>query len=109
MIASILHGLLSLTAWIIATCGPAIIAVQFWKLAKRVRRGWLVHFLFVPLVLATEWIAVELLSFGSGDNGDGPPGLGLALIPAFLLLMLSVVAYLIALAVSQIQRLRIRA
>lgn len=108
MQVSILYGLLSFAAWIMATCGPATIAVQFWELAKRVRRGWLVHLLFVPLSLVTEWAAVELLFFGAGDDGDGPPGLGVALIPAFLLLILSVVAYLIAVTVSQMQRLRVR-
>lgn len=109
MLVSILYGLLALMAWIVANCGPATIAVQFWKLAKRVRRGCLVHLLFVPFALATEWVAVRLFFFGTGDDGDGPPGLGVALIPAFLLLILSVVVYLIALAVRQVQRRRVRA
>ena len=103
-----LFALLGLVAWITATFGPAIIAVIFWRLAGRVRQSWLVHALFVPCSVLLEWAAVWLVFFANHDEGDGPPGLGIALIPAFLLLALSLFGYSLALGIAQIKRLRHR-
>jgi hypothetical protein len=103
-----IYPYLEFAAWVMTTCGPPAVAVVFWKIAKRVQRSWLIHLIFIPALLTIEWGAIWLLFFAAGDTGDGPPGLGLAILPGLFLVALSVVAYAITLAATQISRVRRR-
>ncbi|HEX4740158.1 MAG TPA: hypothetical protein VH353_02395 [Caulobacteraceae bacterium] len=62
------------------------------------------HLLFAPGLLAGEWALAWLLFFAANDHGDGPPGLGLALIPAILCLVVTLPVYYLGLAVAIIRR-----
>ena len=76
-------------AWVGVTFLPILAAVGAWNLAARLRSGWVVHVLLPPCLLACEWGLVRVLFRALHDHGDGPPGLGFALIPALVILALT--------------------
>ena len=90
---------------VFATSSPILCANLFWWVAKRARHGWLAHLLFVPAIIAAQCGAGELMLFAADEpDMDGPTGW--ATVPAIMLLVLAVVAYFIALAVSLIDKSR---
>ena len=89
---------LAVVAWLGALCSPPVVAILFWKWARRIQTGWLIHLAFVPCLLACQWLFADLLFWASGDTDDGPPGLGLALIPCVGSMLLTIVIYLGCLA-----------
>jgi hypothetical protein len=91
---------LVLGAWLAVTSAPIILALSAWKLAQTVQRSWIVHVLLVPVLLAADWVLSDLLFFAAGDTGDGPPGLGFALLPSLGVLLLTVAVYYIRLSVN---------
>ncbi|TCP65759.1 hypothetical protein C8J43_10984 [Sphingomonas sp. PP-CE-1G-424] len=50
----------------------------------------------------------QIVFFAAYDDGEGPPGLGLALIPPFLVLLLTIGGYALCLMSVAIQALRQR-
>jgi hypothetical protein len=92
-------GLIAVAAWVCMTLAPIAIGFGSWALVKRVRHGWIAHILFVPALLGLEWLLVHLMFWGARDDGDGPPGLGLAMIPAGAILLITVAVYYAALGV----------
>lgn len=98
-------GILGFVVWLGVTFLPIAAAIGCWRLGKHRRYGWIAHLVFVPGLLAAEWLLVDLLFFAAGDKGDGPPGLGLALIPAIVCLAVVVVAYYLKLATNGLTKL----
>lgn len=88
-----------ITGLVLATSSPILCANLFWWIAKRGQHGWLAHLLFVPAIITAQRGAGELMLFAADEpDMDGPTGW--ATVPAVMLLMLAVVAYFVALAVS---------
>ena len=108
MVASIISTVAAFVAWIGATFGPITVAILFWQPLYPLRPSWLRHLLFLPSVVSVEWLSLLLLAYATGDYGEGPPGLGLALIPAFALFPLAVIGYFSALIITQVTEQRRR-
>ena len=89
----VLMELIAFIAWDLMTFAPIAMAFGSWALATRIQNGWIVHVLFVPALLGVEWLLVGLMFWGARDDGEGPPGLGLAMIPAIVILGATVVIY----------------
>lgn len=85
--------LLGLFAWLVALVGPPFLALWFWHTVSRRLGGWIAHPLFIFCAIAAEWMAVRIMFFAAHDDGDGPPGLGLALILPFAIFVGSVALY----------------
>ena len=88
--------LLGLAAWLAATFGPLALAITSLEFTKRnrLRLGWMLHLFYLPLALALMWSAAKVLFFAMGDTGDDDtPGAGLAIVPAMLVLVLTVIVY----------------
>jgi len=47
---------------------------------------------FLSCLLASEWALLRLAFHAANDDGDGPPGLGFALLPAFGIFVITVLA-----------------
>ncbi len=103
-----LLGIIAFAAFIAVTIGPICYAILAWKLASSRKYGWSINLLFVPVLLGLEWLGTDVLFKASGDTGDGPPGLGLLLIPGLGVLLLTVVIYYIAVAIRSVHSLRTR-
>jgi hypothetical protein len=84
---------LAIFAWFGALLGPIIVAILCWRWSRWVQRVWLVHLIFTVAILVCEWLFADLLFWASGDSGDGPPGLGLILLPCLGSMLLSIVIY----------------
>lgn len=85
--------ILGTLAWLTALFAPPFLALWFWHTASKRLGGWIAHPLFLLCAFAVEWIAVFVLSYAAQDDGDGPPGLGLALILPFATLIGTVALY----------------
>lgn len=105
---SIIPTAVAVVAWIGATFGPITVAILFWQPLYPLRPVWLRHLLFLPSVVAIGWLSLLLLSYATGDDGGGPPGLGFALIPAFAFFPLSIIGYFVALIMTQVTEQRRR-
>ena len=97
-ISVFLMGWIAFAAWVCLTFGPIAMAFGSWSVATRMRHGWIAHILFLPVVLGLEWFLILLMFWGARDDGEGPPGLGLAMIPAIGVLVVTVAIYYGALA-----------
>ena len=80
--------LLVFALWAASLVSPIIAAIGCWRLAQRVRRGWIVHLLLAPGVLAVEYGLLSLLGDVAGDDATGASGTGLALIAMVVVLSL---------------------
>lgn len=78
--------------WLVATFGPMILAILFWRRAKGLRNGWTLHLLMLPLAFATLKIGASLMLsvIGSPDFDDT---LGGPIIQAMVLFLLAVIGY----------------
>jgi hypothetical protein len=85
--------LLGFGAWLTALAVPPCLALWFWNKAPSRIGKWPAHLLFAPLLLLLEWLLVQVLFFAAHDDGEGPPGLGFALIPQAFLLLGTLAAY----------------
>jgi len=85
--------ILVFAAWWGAVLSPLIIAGGFWFGVRKKWGAWPAHLLCGPSMVAAELSTVRLLFFAAHDNGDGPPGLGIALLPAFALFLGSLAVY----------------
>ena len=94
---------IGIAAWLLLTCLPVTAAILCWRLARYVRVGWIVHLSFVPAVLMVGWLLIDLLFWAANDNGEGPPGLGFAMIPAFTMFVVSVPIYYGALLIAAVR------
>ena len=94
------HPDLVILAWGGVTIAPVILALGARWLTFSIRSSWLVHLLFLPTVIVVEWMGVDLLFVVNGDNdGDGIPGLGLALIPTIAIMIGTLSCYYGALGI----------
>ena len=98
-------GVLFVLVWIATMLLPIPAAIGCWGLSQSLRKGWLVHLLFGPGLIAIELLLIEAMFWVSGDTGDGPPGLGLAVLPALAFLVLSIVTYYAVLGAVGLKRL----
>lgn len=89
---------LGIGAWAGATLLPPLLALWFWNVAARRYPPWAAHLVFAPSVIAVEWALVDLVFFAAHDDGSGPPGLGLLLIPPLAAFLVALVSYYICLA-----------
>ncbi len=88
--------LLGLVSWLLAFAAPPVTAWWFWNKAP-LRFGYLLPpIVYLPLIFSIQWLIVRVIFFAAHDEGDGPPGLGLALIPVALILILTVSVYYLA-------------
>jgi hypothetical protein len=90
--------------WAFGLLLPVLLAAVIWNLAKTATRWWL-HLIVAPVIFLSEWCVGRLLFIVTGDNGSGPPGLGIALAPLFLSVAVALSGYLIALAYRGLKRL----
>ena len=91
---------LGFAVWIGLVLLPPALAFWSWNYAPRYLGNWLPHLLFAPAILAVEWAICLLLFAVTGDTGAGPPGLGLALVPATAALLLVLVVYYLGLTIK---------
>ncbi len=85
---------------------PPALAQWFWSKAP-IRFGrWLPPLLFAPCLIAVEWLLVQLIFFAAHDNGEGPPGLGIALILQVLLVLGTVAVYYLGIAAALVRGVR---
>lgn len=61
------------------------------------------HVMCCPLILIVQYALVWVIFWASGDDGEGPPGLGLLIIPHLVITALTLVAYYLAVAVRVIK------
>ncbi len=80
-------------AYVTALFGPSLLGLWFWHQAGQRIPRWLAHLLYLPLALLLAWASGNMLFFAAHDDGEGPPGLGLALVPAIAMLLGSIVLY----------------
>ena len=99
---SVLLGFIALAALIGVTIAPVVSAFIAWKWAESTKYGWCIHLLFIPTLLGIEWLGTDILFRASGDTGNGPPGLGLAIIPAVCVLLIVLLIYYSSLATIRI-------
>ena len=99
--AGVLWPPLAATLWfvglLLATFGPIPLAFLFWWLSKKAHYGWLLHFIYPPAAVLLIWFGADAIFYASGDTGDGPPGNGLLLVPAFLIFAATVAIYFVGL------------
>lgn len=95
--------LLGIIAWLGSIVAPPAIAVMAWCNGLGRLPRWCVHALLAPAILVVEWALIWLLFFALHDDGSGPPGLGLLLIPSFIIIAATLAIYYSALAVSAIR------
>ena len=102
--AALLLGIVGFVVWLGVALLPIAAGIGCWRLGKHLRHGWIAHLAFVPGLLVAEWLLVNLLFFIAGDNGDSPPDLGFALIPAFGCVAVVVAGYYLVLATGGLSK-----
>jgi hypothetical protein len=85
-----------LFVWAIGLFVPPVGALLWWKWS--VGRWWM-HLLFAPALVGFEYVLISGLFYATGDTGEGPPGLGLALLPLAAGFMLTAATYYTALTI----------
>jgi hypothetical protein len=90
-----LLGFLGVVAWIVSVVGPIPLGLIAMKIADRTRYGWAVHIAFLPALLAAHWFLAGFIFYAAGDTGDGPPGLGFAMLPAAASTLITIAGYYI--------------
>lgn len=92
-----------LSGLIVVTLTPPIVAIAFWFAAKKMRHGWLLHFLLVPMTYAVVrgTVAIMLTIAGEPDN-DGLTGW--ATDPAVMLMLLCPLVYFAALGGARLRK-----
>ena len=75
--------LLGLTAFVGTLAAPILMARWFWTRAAGSLGRPLSILLFAPCLVAVEWGLIRLLFYAAHDDGEGPPGLGVLLVPSF--------------------------
>lgn len=96
------------TGWALASYGPIILAALFWGIAKRSSMPWLLHVLLLPsfygLLLAGNALMLSTLDVPDFDDTLGAP-----IMPALVVMIVTLLVYFSALAGQQALRLRARA
>lgn len=64
------------------------------------------HVLLVPGVVALEWVSVRAIFFAAGDDGSGPPGIGLFLILPSAISSVTIIIYSLAVVTTLVRHLR---
>lgn len=83
-----------LLVWTLGLFVPTVGALLWWKWS--VGRWWM-HLLFAPVLVIFEYVLISGLFYAIGDTGEGPPGLGLAMLPPIAVLVLTAASYYIVL------------
>jgi hypothetical protein len=78
--------------WSIATLGPIVLAVVFWRWAKMLRKAWVLHVLMLPSALAMLKVGASLMLSVTGTP-DFDDTIGGPLIQAIALLSLAIIGY----------------
>jgi hypothetical protein len=91
------------SGWLVATFGPIVLAIVFWRCAKRLRKAWMLHLLMLPLSLAmfNAGSALMLSVTGAPDFDDT---IGGPVIQALALLLLAVIGYYAAVLYAALKR-----
>jgi len=85
-----------LSGWLGFTLLPVCVALLLWRAARRIGRGWLLHVFALPAIWVTGNGFGSLMLYAADEpDMDGPTGW--ATLPAMLLMLVVIVAYLIAL------------
>lgn len=85
-----------LSGWLGFTLLPGCVAFLLWRIARRIRWGWPLHILALPAIWATGRLSLSLMLYAADEpDMDGPTGW--ATLPAMLLMLAVIMAYLIAL------------
>ena len=106
MTNAIPYALLGFVSWIAATFGPPLIALLFWHAGVQRLGRITAYLLFLPVLLGFEWATTWLIFFAAHDDGEGPPGLGVVLIPALAALIGSIALFYLCAIWAAIDRLR---
>lgn len=83
---------LGLLGWLVATFGPMMLAVAFWRWAAAIRKAWTLHLLMLPLALALMKLGTSLMLAVTGTP-DFDDTIGGPVNQAMLLLLLAVIGY----------------
>jgi hypothetical protein len=80
------------SGWLVATFGPILLAIVFWRCRRRLQRAWILYILMLPIALAMfkAGSALMLSVTGAPDFDDT---LGGPVIQALALLLLAVIGY----------------
>ena len=94
---------LGCSGWFIATFSAIVVAVVFWRLAKKVHHAWALHVLMLPLALAALKLGSVMMlhAIGTPDFGDT---IGGPTIQAMVLLPLAVFGYYLAVLHAGVKR-----
>jgi hypothetical protein len=92
-------------ALVAATITPPVCGILFWRLSQRARRGWVVHLSTVPIIYLLFQALAALMLLAAGEP-DLDSMTGHALLPAMLLLVITVIAYFSSVGVAAIAKRR---
>lgn len=92
--------LTAVAGWALATYGPILVAALFWNLAKRFPVLWILHVL-LPLCLYRLLFAGNALMLSALEVGDFDATMGGPIMPAFFVIIVTLVVYFSALIVSK--------
>jgi len=82
-----------------ASFGPFLLSLCCWRLAARIHARWAVHLLFIPCAYAFFYIGAFVMDTADGRPWTNEPA-DHALVPASLLLCLTVLVHAVALALE---------
>ena len=87
----------AVAGWAIASYGPLLVAVLFWRWADRFSRGWLLHILLLPCLYAVLLAGWRIMGSTVVDS-DFDSTLGAPIMPSLLCAIVVMTAYYAALA-----------
>ena len=97
--------LIAVVGWVMVTYGPIIVATLLWGLAKRSSAPWLLHFLLLPsfwaLLVAGNSLMLSTLNVPDFDDTLGAP-----IMPALLVMTVTIALYASALVLGRLSGLR---
>ena len=89
--------------WLIATFGPIVVAIVFWRGTKRLQTPWVLHLLMLPLAFAMLYAGSALMLFVTGTP-DFDDTIGGPVIQALALLLSAVIGYYSAVVYTALKR-----
>lgn len=92
-----------IAGWALIAYGPLLVAVFFWRWAKRISTPLMLHLLFLPGAAALFGIGEQLM-LSTIQDPDFDAMLGAPVIPAFFLFLATMATYFFALLVRRISK-----
>lgn len=93
----------AVAGWAIASYGPLLIAIFFWRWADRFSSSWLLHVLLLPCLYAVLLAGWQIMGSTVVDS-DFDSTLGAPILPSLLCAIVVMAAYYAAVAVKSVSR-----